>query len=196
MFSYGIPSRSIAATYGLLSVVLGGCQASDISDPATYDSALAPTAVSFAVNTPTRTVTDVSRGPLTLFNCDGFDAIATFYGTVTTTVFYNASGEPVRLINQYNTNSELANSVTGKKIFGSSSGPDIINLEPNGAATIASMGLIMNFRDEHGRHLVFATGRVVLRFGTDGSVETTFTAGPIDAFLGSQKAELCGALAN
>jgi hypothetical protein len=132
---------------------------------------------------------------LVIFHCNGFDAIGTFSGTITTTVFYDANGQPTRLINQYNTSSVIVNSVTGRQIFGSGHGPDLIALSPDGSQVIESSGILTNFRDEQGRHLVFATGRVVQTVSSDGNVDTIFTAGPVDDYLGSPKANVCGALA-
>lgn len=193
MFTYQ-KDRGSTLALGALLIALAACQGHDVSGPHTPGVLVIPHQAELLANAPTRSVADVSRGPLAVFYCDGFDAIGTFYGTISTIVFYDGSGHPVRLINQYNTNSVIVNSVTGKKIVGTSSGPDIVTLEP-GADVVVSSGLITNFTDESGRHLIFATGRVVQRFDADGTVETVFTAGPIDDYLGTRRAQVCAALA-
>lgn len=175
---------------------LFGCRGSDVSSPSTARELMAPTVAVQRANTPERTVTDISRGPFTLFHCDGFDAIATFYGTVATTVFYDANGNAVRLINQYNTNSVITNSVTGTQIFGSGHGPDVVTILPDGGEQIAGSGVFINFRAADGTHLVFSTGRLIQIVKPDGSVETTFTAGPLDDYLGPRRTAICNALAD
>jgi hypothetical protein len=176
----------------------GACATSDAVAPVERTALTAPTlgAQAISAGKPDKFVTDVSRGPLVLFHCAGFDAIATFFGTITTTVFYDEGGTPTSLTNQYHTGSAIYNSVSGKGVFGSSRGPDHITFEPDGSELVASSGLIIDFRSEDGRHLLFSAGRVIQRFNADGTVDTLFTAGQTDDYVdGNRREQICGVLA-
>jgi hypothetical protein len=195
MFGNGKGRRAGPITICVVALVLAGCKGPDAVAPPFSAAALNhPSHVSLSRSVE-RTVVDVSRGPLVVFHCNGFDAVGTFYGTITVTVFYDANGQPIRLINEYNTSSVIVNSVSGRRIFGSGHGPDLITLSPDGSQVVESSGILTNFRDEDGHHLIFAAGRVVQTVSSDGDVDTIFTAGPVDDYLGSRRTEVCNALA-
>ena len=178
--------------------LLGACRAPDAVGPTSADpSLIAPANAAFAehMGKPDRVVNDFSRGPIPIFHCGGFDAIATFSGTIASTIFYDANGTPVSVTNQYNTSSVIYNSVTGRTIFGMSHGPDHVEIAPDGAELVASSGLLIDFVDENGQHLAFSAGLIVQRFNADGTVDTLFTAGQPDAYLANRRSQICGLLA-
>lgn len=151
-----------------------------------FASTIAATRTAFAVP-PETTKTEFVEINAPVANCGDFTIIANYTGTIKETVYFNAQGDPVRLLFQGRATGTLTNSVTGYSV---KDAPSIRNSFVDlVTGTATHVGVDFHITVPGAGVVVLVAGKIVF----EGNGPPTFIAGPhLDP--AASKAALCAAL--
>lgn len=127
---------------------------------------------------PVRTVDQVDvTFPLPEFLC-GFPLVQHVTGTFRQTVFFDADGQPVRILEtSTNFRITITNPATGVSIISVQAVTGHVTLNEDGSETLAITGLQGHLRDPDGGFIREDIGRLVIFFPVDGPTTVLSEAG-------------------
>jgi hypothetical protein len=121
-------------------------------------------------------------------NCGSFTIIANYTGTIKTTLYFDAQGQPTRLLFQGRATGTLTNSVTGYSV---KDAPSIANFTQDLVqGTFTRVGVDFHVTVPGAGVVILQAGRIVF----DASGSPTFIAGPHLGPPAASTAALCAAL--
>jgi hypothetical protein len=137
---------------------------------------------------PETTTTEILEVNAPVSNCGSFTIIANYTGILKTTVYFNAQGDPIRLLFQGRASGSLTNSVTGYSV---KDAPSIRNgFVDLVKGTETDVGVDFHITAIGEGVVVLQAGRIVF----EGAPPPTFVAGPHLGPPAESEAILCAAL--